>query len=289
MRTAGAAGRALLENAVRPRQSLLREFPNVMETIVKERLPVGAVLGQKGSTQAALKLGAASKAVRNLLTRATAEGTQYTADEVATPVLQLIDDLAKQPLGEAQEQQLAGMISEFLRRHDGPLTPLAVKELKQAAQSIAKPIYRAVERGMPVTADQTLSARFNSAIASGAKTALEKIHGMAEGEASAKSLIGATRAIKEAEARRLPLAAEGLSGAAAVIGSLMQPGSGLDTTLRNAVGAWLITRGFASPRAISRGGLLLTAKQTREVLRQFPRLAEFVASEVPRAGVLETK
>src|SRR3990167_7289850 len=166
---ASVVGRTLLENAVRPTQTLLREFPDVMATIAKERLPVGASLltKTKGSELAARKLGAASKAGRNLLTRATSEGAQYSADEVATPVLQLIDDLAKQPLREAQEQQLAGMISEFLRRHDGPLTPLAVKELKQAAQAIAKPVYRAVEKGFPVQADQALSARFNSAIASG--------------------------------------------------------------------------------------------------------------------------
>lgn len=278
---ARVAGKALMENAVRPTMGMVREFPNTIDTLIRERLPVGRLLpGLKpGSQQAAEKLGAAAQSVKALLAKATADGSQIATDNVATPVLSLIDDLAKQPLGNAEEQQLGSMIDEFLARHKGPLTPLAVKDLKQQAQAIAKPIYKAAERGFPVGPDQTLKARFNSAIASGAKTELEKIPGVGAGEAQTKDMIGAVRALKQAETRRLSLMAEGASvamgnGLGAAVDQLLGDKSPLDSGFKKSVIGWAVTRGLMSPRSMSRGGLVLTSEAAQQILRQFPRLAE---------------
>jgi hypothetical protein len=281
---ARVAGKALVENAVRPAMSLVREFPDVINTIVKERIPVGRALPgiPKGSEQALAKLGEASQSVRALLVKAGADGVEFQASHVAQPVLELVDDLAKQPIGEAQEKRLAAMLDEFLGRHQGPLTPTAVKELKARAQSIAKPVYRAVEKGFPVTAEQSLDARFNAAVGTGAKQALETISGVAEGEARKKSLIGATRAVKQAENRRLSLAGE--LGSAALGGSVGTGVSALlgdqnaDPGLKSGVTGWLIARGIASPRSLSRGGLVLTSRQAQALLREVPRLAEYLAT-----------
>lgn len=297
---AKVAGRALMENAVRPTMSLVREFPNVIDTMIGNRIPVGRILPgmQAGSEQAAVKLGAAGRSVRALLAKAGAAGKEFTPDlipstagaadlSVAQPIRELVDDLAKQPLGDAQQQQLGGMITEFLKRHPGPLSPNDVKDLKQAAQAIAKPVFKAAEKGFPVTADQTLSARFNAAIASGAKDSLETIPGVAAGEQTTKDLIGATRATKAAETRRLSLMAEGASmavggGAGAAVGTLLGPDSHLDTPFKQSVVGWLITRGLLSPRSMSRQGLILTSVAAREALRQFPRLAaEFAKTASP--------
>lgn len=282
---ARVAGKALMENAVRPTMGLVREFPNVVDTIVKERLPVGRVLPglAKGSEQAIEKLKFASKSVRALLDKAGSGGTTFTNDEIAEPVLKLIDDVAKQPIGVAQEKQLAGMIDEFLSRHPGPLTPIAVKELKQRAQAIAKPIYKAMEKGMPVTADQTISARFNDAIASGAKTSLETIPGVGAAEKKTQDMIGAARALKQAENRRLSLMAEGAgvaigSSLGETVGAMLGPDSGIDGNLKKAVIGWAVTRGLMSPRSMSRGALVLTSTAAQQILRQFPRLAEGVIS-----------
>jgi hypothetical protein len=284
---AKVAGKALVENAVRPTMSLVREFPDVINTIVKERLPVGRSLPgvAKGSEQALAKLGEASRGVRELLAKADAAGTTFEASSlIQKPILELVDDIARQPLGDAQERQLGGMLDEFLRRNHGPLTPTAVKELKARAQAIAKPVYRAVEKGFPVTAEQSLNARFNAAVGTGAKESLETIAGVGEGEARKKSLIGATRALKQAENRRLSLAGElgsaALGGAVGTaVTSLLGAGGGAEDSLKNGVTGWLVARGIASPRSLSRGGLVLTSRQAQALLREFPRLADYVVRE----------
>lgn len=283
---ARVVGKALVENAVRPTMSLVREFPDVIETIVRERLPVGRALPMlpKGSERALAKLGDASSSVRALLEKAGQSGRTFDASQlIQKPIFELIDDISKAPLGDAQERQLTGMIDEFLKRHgSAPLTPEATKALKAQAQSLAKPVYKAVEKGFPVTPEQSLTARFNAAVATGTKEGLETIPGVAEGEARKKSLIGASRALKQAENRRLSLAGELGSAAlggtvgAAVTGLL---GSNADAGLKSGVTGWLIARGVASPRSLSRGGLVLTSRQAQALLREFPRLAEYMATE----------
>lgn len=285
------AGRALLENAVRPTASLLREFPNVMSVIEKARLPVGRgpFGGASGSAMATKLRGASAKGLRTLLTKAEQAGTRFNNNDIAAPVLDLIDQIAKQPLGDAEDQQLAGMISEFLRRHPGPLTPNAVKDLKQSAQAIASPIYRAQQAGHVIPAGETLKGRFNEAIASGSKRALDTIPGVSEAEAKTQSMIGATKALRQAEGRRLPLSAETISVAAPIIQTLLKPGGSLPDEVRRGVVSYLTTRGLMSPRSSSRIGLGLTAKQTTQLLRQFPRLGEAVATQLQAGAAGSSK
>jgi hypothetical protein len=282
---AQVVGKAMMENAVRPTMALLREFPDVVGTIIKERLPVGSgPLTAKGSEIAAEKLADASQGVRALLERATTAGKTFEASRMAKPVLDLIDEISKQPLGNSQMKQLDGMLTEFLERHKGPITPVQVQELKRAAQAIAKPVYKAVQRGEAVTAREALGARFNSAIAAGAKEAMETVPGVAAGEAHKQALIGAKRALTQAEGRRLSLMAEGIAGAAPIVSSLIGPDGPLDEKLKQAVGSYLIVRGIMSPRTMSRGALVLTAKHTQELLRQFPRLAAEVVRTAQANG-----
>lgn len=277
---ARVAGRALMDKAIRPSMSLVREFPTVVDTILSHRFPVGRLPGSEAGSELALnELGAAGRAVRALLAKAEQSGTSFTPQQVAQPVQDLVQELTKQPLGEAEQRQVAGMLQEFLQRHPGPLTPNAVKDLKQAAQAIAKPVYKATEKGFPVTADQAITARFNGAIATGAKDSLETIPGVAAGEKTSQELIGATRALKAAEGRRLSTAGEAISAVAPIVSQLIQPNSDVPHKIRNAAVSYLVTRGLASPRSLSRGALALTNTQVQELLRQVPRLAEFITSE----------
>lgn len=276
---ATVVGRGLVENAVRPTMAMVRDFPNVVDTIVKERLPVGRMLPgmAKGSEQALAKLATESASVKALLSKATSDGMTFATSKIAEPVLGLIDDIAKQPIGDAQMKTLENMLDEFMKRNPGPLTPLAVKDLKSRAQAVAKPIYKAMGMGMPVSADQTVAARFNGAVASGAKSALETIDGVGAGETEKQGLIGASRALKTAENRRLSLAGEVGSAVAGnvagTVADMLSPDSSLDSKLKNGAVAWLVARGMASPRTMSRAGLALTAPQIEQLFRQFPRLA----------------
>jgi hypothetical protein len=284
---ARAVGRGMVENAVRPPIGLQREFPDVIDTIVKEQLPVGAGMfgGKKGSERAAIRLAEESKVVKDLLAKSTAGGTSFSTSKLAEPVMKLIDDIAEQPLAKADMARLEGMLDEFVNKK-GPLSPLDVQKIKQAAQSIAKPIYKAVAAGNAVTADQALAARFNSAIASGAKEAMETIPGVAEGEAAKRSLIGAKKALSQAEMRRLSLMAEG--GAAVLGGAAGAVTVPTDDPFSKSAAGWLIARGVLSPRSLSRVGLTLTREETQMLLRQFPRFAERLLNgpetQAPREG-----
>ena len=100
---------------------------------------------------------------------------------------------------------------------------------------------------------------------------------------SCGALIGAEKALSQAEKRRLSLMAESVSGSAGVVSALLSKDGGLDDSLRNSVITFGVTRGLMSPRAISRAGLVLTSKQASALLRQFPRLGLAVISASQRA------
>lgn len=283
---AKALGRGMVENAVRPPISLQREFPGVIDTIVKERLPVGTrpFGAERGSTMAAKSLKEESEAVKRLLAKATAGGKNFETSKLAEPVLKLIDDVAEaEALSPGGVAQLGKLITNFLDKKKGPLSPFDVQKLKQMAQSIAKPIYKAIEKGHPVTADQSVLARFNASIAEGAKGAMETIPGVAAGEARKKSLIGATRALSQAEMRRLSLMGESIPAAAGIVSGLLSGQGQIDEGLKRAAITYGAIRLGLSPRALSLGGLILTNDQAQALLRQFPRLTEAVIS-VSREG-----
>lgn len=271
-----ALGRGMVENAVRPSITLQREFPGVIDTIVKERLPVGAGItgGEKGSERAARRLAEESQAVKDLLAKATAGGKSFETSKLAEPVLKLLDDVAEQPLSKADMGRLEKMLDEFTAKK-GSLSPLDVQKLKQRAQAIAKPIYKAAARGEPVSAEASMEGRFNAAIASGAKDAMETIPGVAKGEAKKRELIGAKKALTQAEAKRLSLMGEIGS---AVVGSAAGQviNVPLDNPLEKSAAGWFIARKLLSPRSLSRAGLALTSAEAAAMMRQSPRLAAYL-------------
>lgn len=277
-------GKGMVENAVRPSMSIQREFPNVIDTIVKERLPVGTrpfgLGGAKGSERAALRLAEESSAVKGLLAKATAGGKTFETSKLAEPVLKLIDEVAEQPLAKADMKRLEAMINEFTSKK-GPLSPLDVQKLKQKAQAIAKPIYKAVARGEAVSADQAISGRFNAALATGAKDAMETIPGVAEGEATKRELIGAKKALTAAETKRLSLSGEiGSAVIGAAAGQTFNVS--LDNPLERSAAGWFIARGLLQPRALSRAGLALTTAEAAAMMKQAPRLATYLLRNAGR-------
>ena len=214
-KAAETLGRGMVENSVRPTMTLQGEFPNVMQTIVKERLPVGKgyLGGPSGAAQAEQRLAEESLKVRKLLQAATLDGKTFETSKITKPVRDLIKEFEET---EAQNpgrlEKLQELLDNFIASKPGPIGPVEVQKLKQAGQKIAKPIYKAVARGEYVGTEADVKAQFNAALASGAKKAMETIPGVAEGEATKRSLIGAQRALTAAERRRLSLMAESASG-----------------------------------------------------------------------------
>lgn len=280
---AGIAGHALMEHAIGAAPSLAERFPNIAKTAIEERLPVGNVLpgGTKGSAMAVAARKASAQDLTQKLIAAGQQGQRFDPAAVTQkPIQDLLDELAKNPVGDADEQKIVDLTAEFLRRHPGPVTPEQLKGLKQAAQAIASPIYKAVARGEAVGTEQAIKAKFNSAVATGSKDALETIPGVAENEARTQGLIGAAKGIKRAELRRLSGTAEALSGVSGVLAGVLSPRGDLPSDVRNAAVTWLVTRGLMSPRSTSRAALALTQPQLKALFAQFPRLAYEVTRQM---------
>jgi hypothetical protein len=277
---AGMAAHGLMDFAIRPAPTVAEEFGDIAATALKERLPVGSVFpgGTKGSSVAKQAMRESAGETKRLLTQAEQAGLRVSPDDLARgPVTQLVGDIAKQPLSESELNQVSRMFSEYLGSHPGRMTPTAVKELKQAAQRIAKPIFRALNSGNIPPAGEAVKAQFNKAIAEGAKESLESLPGVgakvAESETRTQGLIGASRAIRRAESRRLPLIAE---MAAPVAGAVAGGATGGDVeSAGKGITAAVVTRALLSPRTTSRAALALTNEQIKQGLRQMPRAAVY--------------
>lgn len=277
VRGARMAAHGLMDFAIRPAPTVAEEFGDIATTALKERLPVGAIMpgATKGSQRARAALRQASNETTKLYTDAGARGVSFTPGAVAAgPVRDLVTDIAKQPLSQGEIKQVASMFSEYLNSQNSRMAPLAVKDMKQAAQRIARPIFRAINQGNMPAAGEALKGQFNKAIADGSKAALEAaIPGVAAAEARTQGLIGASKSIRRAEARRLPLVAE---IAAPVVGGIAGGVGGGDLeSAGKGITASLLTRALLSPRTTSRAALALTNDQIEQVLRQMPRAAVY--------------
>jgi len=286
-------GAAIYESALgKLPEKILSQFPNVADVLVKNRFPIS----EGGRAAAVIRRGQAGQATRALLQRAQEAGVTFDAGQVVEkPLLDLIDALGAIPAGSAEEKALGNYIDDYLARHPGPLSPQALKDMKQAAQQISDPIMKAESMGNVVGAEANTYGKFNKAVATGAQNALEtKISteagfapGMAAAEGETKDMIGAARAIKAAAGKGYSLPTEmSLIGASGALAAALSPtvrgkkDAGLPRELAQGVIEYMVTRGMASRYAISKGALALTAPQTAAIFRQFPRVAAYVVGQL---------
>lgn len=276
---AGMAAHGLMDFAIRPAPTVAEEFGDIAATAIKERLPVGSILpgGKRGSVKAGTALREASGETRRLLDDAAAKGVEFGSADVARgPVTEMVGEIAKRPLSQSELSEVSRLFSEYLNTQNPRMAPRAVKDMKQAAQRIARPIFRAINQGNMPAPGEALRAQFNKAIAEGSQEALETIPGVAAAEKRTQSLIGANKAIRRAESRRMPLVAElaaPITGAAVggAVGGYEGAGQGLTATM--------LTRALLSPRTTSRAALALTNEQIQQVLQQMPRASVYALLE----------
>lgn len=281
-------GEALMGYGLRVAPSLAERFPKVdmAATAVKERLPIGGIAGMTtpGSKQALSALKDSANAVKAKLALADRMGIKFDRDQTFGQAFNdLMSDIQKRQIGDAQERQLNSLMAEFARRVPSDITPTAMKELKQTAQQIADPLYRTVARGEIIAPDAAMNAQFHGAQATPAKKALETIPGIAEGEARTQALIGTSKAIRRAELRHVGLLGEAAAGTSGLIaGMLGDNNRSLPEDVKRGVITWLVTRGMMSPRVASRAALTLTSPQLKALFAQFPRLAYEVAHQMTK-------
>ena len=280
MKAGGMAAHGLMDFAIRPTPTMAKEFGDIAATAIKERLPVGSVLpgGRRGSNMAREAMRESGKTTRGLLQRAEDAGERLSPAAIARdPVRDLVMNAAEGPLSQGEITQVATLFEQYLREKPSSMTPRAVKAMKQAAQSVARPIYKAINAGNLPPAGEQIKAKFNEAIASGAKQALESLpvvgKDVATSEARTKGLIGATQAIRQSEVRRMPLLVEmaapiaGAVAGGAASGDIEGAGKGITTAV--------VSRALLSPRTTSRAALGLTNAQLQQALRQMPRSAVY--------------
>ncbi len=288
-------GRTLYDAALRPTNTLLQEFPDVVGTALRERLPVGDLIPgvtRKGSAIANEARQASSRKTAQLLEQAGTRGVRFTIrDVIEKPVQSLAKQLDTQPEMRSDLATLGKFTRDLLEDKAGGITPLRLKAIKQSAQAVANPIYKAQARGNTVTAAQSLSARANRAVATGAKDALETVGGVADSESKTQALIGAARAIRQAEARRAPLTTHILSGVAgsAGVGGGIGMGGGPKDDAMLGLTMYMLMRVAASPRTLSRAGITLTRQGVQEVLRLLPYASEGMYQATRPLGTTPTQ
>lgn len=222
-----------------------------------------------------------SKAVQKLLNRPTSEGINFVKSKTTQPIIDLINDIH---LDDAQFpgkfKQLEKAVDNFLKQRNGPLTARDLQDIQQRAYKIAQQIYDARTAGSSLGPRATTRAQFNESLAKGIKTGvMDRIPGVAEGQAEKQALMGVEQAVKAAELRPASrsIATDAIPAALGAAFGALQGGGGIDSTDNALLGAalsWGLTRGVLHPRQLSRTGLALTAPQTQALLKQFPRLLD---------------
>lgn len=284
-------GRLGMQAAVKPLLSHVQEFTDqLVPTMIRERIPVGRIpaIGRTlGSDIASSRRQESAQALKSVLADARKAGVSYRPDDLLGPVQQLVSDLRGQPLNKADIASVQSMVQEFRATHPGPLTPEAVKTLKQNAWALARPVLKA-EKTAPgaAQADRVIEARFNRALGQGAEQALSQLSSLRQPwsgprtvrgiEARTKSLIGAQRATQRAEqtlATGIPLIPRGWGGwvlgpgAGAALGGL-SPSESPQERVGKAVGGGIAGAMTMSPPVLSRLSLAMTDPYTQFFLRQ---------------------
>jgi hypothetical protein len=237
-------GRALYGKALAPSKAVLSEFPDVVETGVRE----GFNVTPKGAA-AAEAAGKASAGTARELVKQSA---------VNRPGLRLKVDALEEGLNPLRAQARAlpeanvalGQIDEFAKNlqasHPKGFTAEELLNTKQAADRAGRAAHKAAQVGN-LQAGPT--AEMNKAVADTARATLNRnVPGLSDINARTRSLMGIERALDEATARptgnRL-LTSLGAGG----VSSLASGGAG--------VPAAALAYAAQSPRVIGRTGLLL--------------------------------
>jgi hypothetical protein len=145
------------------------------ETAVRHRVPVGGRGGQSGREIAIEAAQASGKKLSTLLDAAGKAGARIEPSDIAKPVVDLMNEIFEQPLSRQELGGVVDMMEQFIKEHPGPMTPAAVKMLKRRAQQLAEPLIKRRKIRPGTNPRDALKARFDDAIATGAKRALERI------------------------------------------------------------------------------------------------------------------
>jgi len=236
------------------------------ERALQERIPVGG-RGDRTAAQMATDRAKESGAeLGKLLSQAEGAGVRLTALDVTDDVVRLMDDIGDQPLSSVDRRSVMEMLRQFAKDHPGPLTPQQVKDLKRAAQQLAEPIIKKRKIRPGTDPRAALEARFNDAIATGARRALENIPTRMKG---GRQTFGEAIAARERNTSELLELADQMRRAEASTSGVrvspfgpFRPVGAMTPDIR-------LSRPFAANVALG-----ITHPAAREATRQAPRISE---------------
>jgi len=231
MAGARKVGRLIYRTAMRPSMGLQREFPDVIDTGLRE----GARVSEGGHGKIAGKLRASADEANTMIADAQAAGAApIPTKEVASE----FGDVFKQGRRQAQlgrpdpRPAVLQRLQAFDTKHPGGIPLDTAQPLKGEAQDLASRAYRAQDLGHPIT---DLSAASDEAMARGLRKGIEaRVPGVGKVNAHTQSLMGVDRALEDALRRNVP----GLSNVRALLGDFIPAtassvGIGLDRTGRS--------------------------------------------------------
>ena len=256
-----AVGQKLLGTAVGQRAltAVAKHFPgvDVLETMAKEGIPAGRILGlgRKGTEIAAQRVATRAATVNGLLQQADEAGHLVPVDHLLQPVEQYARRVARQPAGQGLAKQIMEFVAEDRAKYGSMLTPSQANELIQGAQKVGF-------KG--IAADITSPGRkqYTATLQRAGNAALRKIPDYGRDIAAAKrALQGSMAAEMTVKLGRQtsvlphilgvtsPVAA---GGAAATLG-----GGGPTERAERGIGTAMALHALTGPSALSSLGLLL--------------------------------
>lgn len=159
-------GQLLYRQALGPAKALQREFPDLIGTGLRERIPVGA----HGLSKVERLESASTQAADDLVKRAA--GGPIRAREVTAPLKDVRDTVVKEKVRIGLPDQTPELAARARAlKTQGPFDLFEAQALKRRAQSEANTAYRAQDRGAVIN---QVGAHADKAVASGFRKAIER-------------------------------------------------------------------------------------------------------------------
>jgi hypothetical protein len=187
----------LLKGILRPKPTILDEFPDVVKTMREQRIPVGQ------SAEAKARMSASSAKADDMVQQAQNAGaTPVSPREIVKEFRPLRDEVTRRAGNAAPgaPSQMGEIVERAKGLKDaGDVDIVTNRKLQQQAQRDANDAFRKQSRGAEV---KDTTAKLEKAVAVGRQKAGEaRVTGLGAQNANTQELMGLTKALRAAEGR----------------------------------------------------------------------------------------
>lgn len=304
MMTAGgkAAAQYMGRRALKPTPGLSKEFPDLMESFFREKVPIQSNYGGSGEIEA--RREASSAIERGEARGAGRMGVRISATQLADEAVRDAQAKVEAAGGTFTRQMRARVVDEVDRVVRNKLNsmipggvgrgpwqgfgPEEILNLRQDLDRAMTPFWQALARGEAPPAMDEMSSALSQGARRSFRAAVPTVAGQGE---TTRSLMGLREAMRASEARNPAMAIPVISALTAAgatgLGRGMT-GTGAPRAAGEGVGAgaatFLLTEALMDPRLGSRTALMLANPMVQQGLRQSPRAATWIAQQIIHAA-----